>query len=93
MCLLYDNAASFTHNSCVQYNLMLRLGAFQTRTATSSFTWFTRNNRYHSANAERKRAFAPLAIGTMKQTFLENLKSAAYFQFDFCFAMTVYLPV
>jgi len=26
------------------------LRAFQTRTATSSFAWFTRNNRYDSAN-------------------------------------------
>jgi len=26
---------------------------FQTRTATSSFAWFTRNNRYESANTGR----------------------------------------
>ena len=41
-----------------------------------------------------KRAFAPLAIGTKKQIFLENLNSEAHFRWiDLILALTVYLPV
>ena len=50
---LWDTTASPTHSSYLQYNLKLWSSAFQTRTTTSSFACFTRNNQYDSANTGR----------------------------------------
>ena len=45
------SAHPYTTYLYLQYNLRLWPGACQARKTTSSLAWFTRNNRYYSANA------------------------------------------
>jgi len=42
-----------SHNCPCPHQLRHLSGAFQTRTAPSSFAWFNRNNPYNTANARR----------------------------------------
>jgi len=45
--------------------LKLWSGAYQTRSITSSFSWFTRNNRHDSPNAGRgQRALSMTSVPT-----------------------------
>jgi len=55
MILALHNVKGVVHIDSLICNRTSRLwsGAFQTRTVTSSFAWFKRNNRYDSANTGR----------------------------------------
>jgi len=58
---LLQDTASPTHSPDPQYNHKFWSGAYQTRTTTSSFAWFTHNNRYHSVNT----ANGPISMTTL----------------------------
>jgi len=55
MLLALHNVQGVVHIDSLICSATFKLwsGAFQTRTVTSSFAWFTRNNRYDSANTGR----------------------------------------